>query len=48
MPEHNTIPVTVIHRSGGYTFKTYFNLNEIPSDTNGLKEDYTTEDKGDE
>lgn len=30
MPEYNTIPVTVVHRDGGYVFKTNFNLNEIP------------------
>ena len=30
MPIYNTIPVTVLHRNGGYTFRTRFNLDYIP------------------
>ena len=33
MPKYNTIPVTVKHQSGGYSFKTNFNLNSIIPDS---------------
>ena len=31
MPAHNTIPVKVMYQNGGYSFRTYFSLDYLPS-----------------